>query len=91
MKLLEGNRLKSATFYGTLYRVRYKRTGAKEIVGAITGVTKFTMAITGFSRDQQKQQLFDRQSSSDLRKKEKQSFLGAVAGCRLQAIKVIIL
>ena len=36
MKLLEGNRLKSATFYGTLYRVRYKRTGAKEIVGAIT-------------------------------------------------------
>ena len=88
MKLLEGNRLKSATFYGTLYRVRYKRTGAKEIVGAITyGRDK----ITGFSRDQQKQQLFDRQSSSDLRKKEKQSFLGAVAGCRLQAIKVIIL
>ena len=48
-------------------------------------MTKFTMGITGFSRDQQKQQLFDRQSSSDLRKKEKQSFLGAVAGCRLQA------
>ena len=31
----------------------YKRACDKEILGAITGVTKFIMEITGFSRDQQ--------------------------------------
>ena len=30
-----------------------KRTGDKEFLGAITGVTKFIIEITGFSRDQQ--------------------------------------
>ena len=35
------------------YALPYPRTGDKEILGAITGVTKLIMEITGFSHDQQ--------------------------------------